>query len=116
MPKHRTEAELAPIIESRLRVIYDFNNDFHTGERHADGPMSYRQWLLYWLAQGLTPDNPVDIWVDMTEHEAMEVYGFEDGGEQTEALALAILACANIEVPAEWADWDGMGEPAWLDS
>lgn len=109
----RTEAELGPIIAKRLTDVYlDGNNWYH--DDHHQVPLA--EWMLFWLAQPLTPDNPIDIWDDLTEYEAMEVYGFEDGGEHTEKLALAILEAANITVPSEWAEWDGGGEPAWLAS
>lgn len=109
----RTEIELAPIIEKRLHEVYLNGDNWYHDDQHQ---VPFGEWLMFWLAQPLTPANPVDIWVDMTEHEMYEMYGYEDGGEYTEALAIAIIEAAGVTVPAEWARWDGMGEPAWLAS
>lgn len=107
MSKARDPQVLGRIIAKRLAKVYlDGNNWIHV-DRHQ---VAFAEWLLYWMAQPLTPDNPVDMWVDMTEHEAMEVYGFESGDGEDAELVNEIFVEAGVHPSMDWYAWDGMGD------
>lgn len=111
----RTPQALGEIISKRLSKVYlDGENSIHV-DKHQ---VPFAEWLLFWMAQPLTPDNPVDMWDDMDSDEELDHYGYEGAGGdgEDEALVAAIFEAAGVKVPAEWPEWDGMGEPAWLDS
>lgn len=108
MSEIRTPAELAPIIVNRLEGVWARRKNLLVNEP------SWSEFMLYWMAQPLTPANPVDIWEDMSSDAELDHYGYESGDGEDEALVAEIFRCGGIVVPAEWPEWDGEGEPAWL--
>lgn len=111
MPKVRTPQTLGKLAAKRLAKVYlDGNNWIHV-DKHQ---VPFSEWLLYWLAQPLTLDNPVSIWDDMDSDAELAHYGYESGDGEDAELVNEIFVECGVHPPAEWYKWDGMGEPAWL--